>query len=188
MNLSNTLRKINFVLTLATFVLTPILFLPITSEFYEFNKFIFLVVIAGISLVLWTATFVLDKQVRITRSPIGLPMILLLISWLVSAFLRSPNLFDALFEPGQAGTIATLAIIFFAGINSIHTRKHLETLFNAFQLSISLLAGITILWSSGLMPAILPQSFLKSVTWTPTGNTFGTFIILVTAVLFWSIY
>ena len=41
--------------------LIPLFFLPFTSEFYEFNKNILLLVVSGLLLVVWVLKMVLDS-------------------------------------------------------------------------------------------------------------------------------
>jgi tetratricopeptide (TPR) repeat protein len=178
------LQKITYGILLAVVLLFPIFFLPITSEFYDFNKQSLLIIAGLASLFLWTLGFVLDKQVRITRSPLGLPLLGVLASFALSVFLKSPNKFDAFLEPGQAGTIISLVIIFFTGVNSIHSKKQLDGLITSFVFSLTLLGAVTTLWSTGLMESILPASFLKSSLWTPLGNPLGTSIVLTLTIPF----
>lgn len=171
--MAETLKKINYFISLAVILLTPLFFLPITSEFYEFNKQALLILAAGVSLILWVVTFIIEKQVRVTRSPIGLPLITLALAWILSSFLRTPNRMDALLEPGQTGTVVSLVVLFFTIVNSTHTKRQLDAIITTFLISFAVLGGITILWASGLAPAILPAGFLKNPLWTPTGNSFG---------------
>lgn len=173
------LDNLNFFIILGLTILLPIFFLPITSEFYDYNKQVLLILAAGITLIIWTVNLIVKKQVRIVRSPLGIPILALLAVWVASAVLRTPNKVDAFLESGQTGTIVALVILFFTSINSIHTRKQLEALVSVLIGSISLLAIASLLWTSGLMGKIIPLEFLKSPLWTPTGNPLSTLIILL---------
>ena len=132
-----------------------------------------------ILLFLWAATFISSRQVKLVRSPLGLPMLGLLTAWLLSTFLKSPNLMDAFFEPTQTGTIVSLIAFFFVSINIIKHKQEVETLTWSLIMSLAVLAVISLLWSTGLAPNILPIAFLKTPAWSPTGNTFSTLVILL---------
>ncbi len=187
MKLAATTQKINYYLSLVVMFATPLLFLPTTSEFYEMNKQALLIIVALVSFVLWSISFISERQVKIVRSPLGLPVIGLVVSWTISAFLKSPNKFDALFDPNQLGTIAGLGLLFFTAINSFRAKKQVETAVGTIVASIALLAATTLLWASNLMPKVLPASFLQSPIWTPTGNSISTLALLVLFAVFMAI-
>jgi len=186
--MTDTLKKINHFISLGVILLTPLFFLPITSEYYEFNKQALLILAAGISLILWVTTFIMEKQVRVTRSPVGLPLITLGLAWILSSFLRTPNRLDALLDPGQTGTVVSLVILFFTVVNSTHTKKQLDAIVTTFLISFALLSFLTVLWASGLIPAVIPTSFLKNPLWTPSGNSFGTLTSLAVVSVFLIVY
>jgi len=163
--------------------LVPVFFLPITSEFYEYNKQALLLLAAGVSLLFWTLSFITDKQVRLTRSPIGLPLLAIAGAWLISSFLRTPNRLDALLDPGQTGTLVSLIILFFTGVNSLTSRRHLETAVLTLMASFALFALITILWTTGIASSVSPAGF-NSPLWSPAGNLFAAITILAVFSLF----
>jgi len=171
------IHRIGFYITLAGVLLIPFFFLPFTSEFYEYNKHFLLIFLSLLLLVTLSAGFILDKQVRITRSPLGLPLLLLSVAWLISTFTKTPNRTDALLDPSQTSTIISLVVFFFCSINFIKIKKDLDQLITTSLISISILSLISLVWGSGLMEKILPVSFLKSSIWTPTGNPLTTLII-----------
>src|SRR3990172_3299207 len=61
--------------------LLPLFFLPITVEFYEFNKLILLAVIVTLGALAWALKAVLTGKLGIRRSPFDLPV---LVFWLVT--------------------------------------------------------------------------------------------------------
>ncbi len=173
------LQRVASGIIIADVFLIPLLFIPITSDFYEFNKQAFLMLSTLVLVFLWVGMFISDKQVRLTRSPLGLPMLGLLAAWLLSTFIKSPNLMDAFFAPTQTGTIISLVLFFFVSINIIRTRQEVESLTWAMILSLLILAVVSILWSSGLIVNLLPFSFLNTPAWTPTGNIFSSMIVML---------
>src|SRR3989338_1403435 len=102
---SSLLHRIGFYITLAGVFLVPLFFLPITSEYYEYNKHFLILILSSSLLVVLVLGFLVDKQVRITRSPLGLPLLLLSGAWLISSFTKTPNRPDAFLDTGQTTTI-----------------------------------------------------------------------------------
>ncbi len=176
------MNKISFWILTITIFLTPIFFLPFTQEIYDFNKQTLLMISAVILLVSWSISTVLSKQVKLVRSPFGLPLAIFLASWIASTIMSSPNRVDALFDPGQTGAVISLVVIFFVATNIIKTRRQLEILFYSLLASISLLAILTLIWGSGLITSLLPAGFLRSNLWTPTGGSLTTLIALASCV------
>ncbi len=176
---SATLHKIGFYLVLALTLVFPVFFLPITSEFYEFNKNFLLILFSAFMLLLLVVGFVSDKQVKVTRSPFGLPILAILITWLISTIARTPNQLDAILSPGQTGTIVALSIYYFTAISFIRTKKELELLVSGLVGSFSFLAFLTILWGTGIMDKAIPWAFAQTSIWSPTGNPVTTLALFV---------
>lgn len=184
MKVSELVAKSGFWVVAGAVFLLPLFFLPITSEFYEFNKNFLLIAASATLLLLLAVNFVVDRQVKILRSPFGLPLLAILVSWLLSTVLRSPNRVDALMDPGQTGTILALCIFFMTAINFVRSRKEMEILAYSLIASLGVLGLTAVLWGSGLMPKMLPASFLKSALWTPTGSPISTIVALVAGLPF----
>jgi tetratricopeptide (TPR) repeat protein len=181
---SSVLHKVGLYLILASVLAIPLFFLPIVSDFYEYNKHFLLLIMSSLLLLTWVATFLVDKQVRITRSPLNLPFLFIILSWIISTYLRTPNRIDALLEPGQTATVIALAVFFFSAVNFIKTKKDLDLLTHTYILSITLLSLISIFWSSGLASQIIPSGAFKTTLWTPTGNLLTTLILTILSLPF----
>ncbi|KKU01727.1 MAG: Tetratricopeptide TPR_2 repeat protein [Candidatus Amesbacteria bacterium GW2011_GWC2_45_19] len=182
MKLAAIFCKIGFIATAIGAFLLPFFFLPITSEFYDFNKQALVIFLALASLLLLTGSFVAERQVTLTFSPFGLPILAILVSLVLSTVFRSPNRLDALIDPGQVGTYLGLAVIFFCAINFIRTKSQLDIFSTSLAVSAALLGLITILWTSGLaakIPLISNIQFLNSVTWSPTGSPLATLSLFI---------
>jgi len=180
MKTSATLQKIGFLIIQVTVFLFPLFFLPVTSEFYEFNKLALLAISSSLLTLIVAVNFVLDRQVRLIRSPLGLPLLSLVAAWVFSTFLKTPNRFDALVEPGQTSTIVFLVLFFLAASNLIRTKKELEHILSTLLVSIAALAFLTIAWGSGLMSQIIPFKFAQNITWTPLGNPLTALLLFIT--------
>lgn len=174
------LQRLGYWLVTGLIFIVPLFFLPVTSEYYEFNKQALLVISSLILLGILVASFITDKTVRIVRNPLGLPILALMASWLLSTFLKTPNHWDSFTDPGQTTTIIALSVFFMAAVNFIRTKKDLEFGFNSLLTSTGILSVLTILWGSNLFSKFLPIAFLKSPLWTPTGSPLGTLVFLIT--------
>lgn len=169
---------------LFTFLL-PLWFLPITSDFYDFNKQILLLAFSMILLVTLGIHWVIAKQVKLLRSPLGLPSLGLIVITLLSTVFRSPNKIEALLDPAQAGTIIASILIFFSISNLVKSKKELSALISCLLTSAGLVAVSSILWGSGFIQKILPNMTVlaKSVIWSPTGTALDTLIFLGTSLI-----
>src|SRR3989304_3760843 len=65
--------------------LTPLFFLPITSEFYQFNKQVLVVGVTAILLILWGVKVGIEGKMRITRTSIDVAIILFGIAFILAA-------------------------------------------------------------------------------------------------------
>lgn len=171
---SAVLNKIGLFTVLFSVIAIPLFFLPITSEFYEYNKNFLLLALSSCLLLTLVASFIVDKQVRVTRSPLGLPFLLLSTVWLISTIVRTPNRLDALLDPTQTATILALAVFFFAATHFIKTKKDLDLITHVAIISAGMISISSLLWTTGLMEKVLPSGPFKSVLWTPTGNLLTT--------------
>src|SRR2546423_1211646 len=76
--------------------LTPLLFVNQTTEFYEMPKLVFLVVTTVVLLGLWIFSWILKGKVVITRTPLDVPLLLLLSAVLVSTYF-SASRYEAIY-------------------------------------------------------------------------------------------
>ena len=165
--------------------LFPLWFLPLTSDFYDFNKQILLIGTSLVSLVILSVHWVLDKQVKILRTPLGLPTLVLAVSFLLSTVLRSPNKIEALLDPAQTGTMLAGLVLFFTISNIFKTKQEISLLVTSFFASSITVAILSIVWGSGLANKFLPESmnFAKSVIWSPTGASLNSFVYLLVSLV-----
>ena len=57
-------------------LLTPLFFLPLTTDFYGFNKLMLWLILLAAALIVWLVQSILTKTVRLTLSPMLLPLII----------------------------------------------------------------------------------------------------------------
>jgi tetratricopeptide (TPR) repeat protein len=179
MKLTSLLNRIGFYLILGVTISLPLFFLPFTSEFYEFNKHFLLLISSGLLFLLWTITFVLEKQVRIIRNPLSLPVFFFVVSAIISTLTQTPNRLDTLMEPGSTATLVALFVFFTVSLAFIKSKLELNLIIRGLIASFSILAVTSLIWGSGLMEKVIPWSFAKNSLWTPSGNALTTLVCLL---------
>jgi len=170
--------------------LLPLFFLPLTPDFYDFNKNYLLMAGTLILLGLWGVRMILEKKVVFKKTIFDLPVLALAITYAAATFLSSPNRIEALILPGETGTILALALLYFIIVNNLKLNARRYTL-NALITSGSLLGLIAIFQFIGLGEAFVPANagldWLKTKFWTPAGNLLSlTSFLSVSLVLAWT--
>src|SRR5581483_374587 len=87
LNLGGFFDKIISIWTVVLAFLLPLFFLPITSEFYEFNKQILLIFSTIILTVAWFGRMWARRELRFVRTPLDLPVVLFGLVCLVTTIL-----------------------------------------------------------------------------------------------------
>lgn len=157
-------------------VVTPFLFWNLTTEFYETPKFLFVAALTGILIVLWAVRFVAAGRVTITKTPLDIPFLLLLIVFIVSTFFavsKPVAIYGNLPRiHGGLGTFVVFTLLYFvltSNLKSVSLVKKLSYLLLASGTVLSVLA-----LASYAGVQVLPLSFARGLNFTPTGSTFST--------------
>lgn len=82
MFLINRLLKTLYVLL---FFITPLIVLPFTSELFEFNKMIFIYLIAALAFFLWSAKSIIQKKIIVKKNPFNLILVFFFFTQVLSA-------------------------------------------------------------------------------------------------------
>lgn len=168
--------KIGLVLVvLATFFL----FTNLTTEFYDTPKFLVLAVFAAALLILLTLRFTLTGKVVFIRTPLDIPLLLLLAVGIVSTLL-SPAFYVSLLGNqlklhGSLVSLIVYILFYFLLVNNLKNWKEAKGIFTIIIFAAQILAAITLLSYFGLN--LLPAPW-NGVNFTPTGSTFSTAAIL----------
>src|SRR3989344_6615565 len=105
----------------ALFFALPLFFLPFTADRFEFNKQMLLVGVTSLLLLAWIAKFILQKTVRLTVTPLTLPLFLFtLVTW-ASAVIQAPNRVEALM--GRPATLLALLLLSLIATANLNTAK-----------------------------------------------------------------
>ena len=186
-NLSAIINKVIFAILVTVAVLTPLVFTSFTTEFFETPKLIVLTVAVLVLLVLWSFSWVLEGKVIITRTPLDLPLLLLLVTVLVSTFL-SQTQYVSIFGNfprihGSAISWVLYILLFFVAVSNIKNLVQARIMIFALIGSAVIASIIALLSYAGFY---LPLSFAKNMAFNPTGSSFS--ITALSLILFPVIY
>lgn len=166
-------NKILSVGTVALAFLVPVFFLPITSEFYEFNKQALLIAATIILTVSWFGRMWSSRELRIVRTPLDLPILLLVAAYVVTT-LTSVNLTSSVFGyfgrfNGGLVSVLCYAMLYFVYVNNVRTFAHVMRIAGAMSLSAGVLALFGVLEYFNLFKNA-PWDLLKNRFFTPAGS------------------
>lgn len=172
-------NAISFLL-LAVIGLTPVLFLNQTTEFYEMPKLAFLVISTVVLIGLWIFSWIVKGKVQITRTPLDIPLLILLGTIIVSTYF-SISRYQAIYGNfprvhGSAIAWSTYILLYFVIVSNIKSLARLKTLLYVFYASAGVVALVSLLSFFGLF---LPLDFAKAINFTPTGSSFATVALLI---------
>lgn len=172
---------INWLVVSLAFLL-PIFFLPITTEFFTFNKQTLLFLFVGVLLVLWLARMALQKKLSFRKTPFDLPVLILGGAFLVVNLLASPNKALAFAAPEGTGTILALASLFFVisqNIRPATSRRILLALIGSGAF-LSLFSLYQYLGIGEVFFSLEKFPWLKNKLFSPAGNILGLIGFLIT--------
>lgn len=171
------ISKLGIVLVIVS---TFFLFTSLTTEFYDTPKFLVLLVVTSILLLLISARFTILGKVVFLRTPLDIPILLLVAVGVVSTFLSS-SFYVALL--GNQLRIHTsliswilYAIFYFVLINSLKTIKEVKWVVYISTLAAAVLSVVTLLFYAGIK--LLPPPWTYGINFTPTGSDFSTTAVL----------
>jgi len=168
------------VILLAVVGLTPILFLNQTTEFYEMPKLVFLTVATVVLLGLWIFSWILKGKVQITRTPLDIPLLLLLGIVLVSTNF-STSRFQSIYGNfprvhGSAVSWVVYILLYFLTVSNLKSILKIKTFLYVLYAGGIVVALISLLSFFGIY---LPFDFAKTANFAATGSTFSTIALLL---------
>lgn len=186
-NLSALVNKAIFSILVTVAVLIPLIFTSFTTEFYETPKLIVLALAVPILLMLWGFSWVLKGKIIITRTPLDLPLLLLLITVLVSTFF-SDSRYVSIFGNfprvhGSAISWVLYILLYFVAVSNI------KGIFQARIIVLALLGSAVVSCIIAIMSytgVYLPLAFAKNMAFNPSGSPFS--VTALSLILFPIIY
>ena len=160
--------------------LLPLFFLPITTDFFEFPKQLFLFFVVGILTVIWLIKMILERSIRILHNPLTVPILVFLGAFSVSTIL-SVHRFSSIFGPyprlhGGLVSLVVYILIFFLIVSNIKEKKQIYRILTALSVSGFLLAIIGIL---NFFDISILGDFLRGRFVTPVGSADRASLFLV---------
>lgn len=83
-------HKLALFFLLAAPVLIPFFYLPLTTDYYQFNKLILFYLLTGLGMIFWLVYSIAAKTVRLTLSPILPPLFILAAAAVASTLINRP--------------------------------------------------------------------------------------------------
>lgn len=162
------------------------LFTNLTTEFYDTPKFILLVTFTGVLLVLTTLKYTLTNKVVLVRTPLDIPLLLLVAVGIVSTIL-SPSPYVALLGNqlkihGSLVSIIVLVLFYFVLVNNLKGARLIKWILYIATLSAVALSVISLVAYAGVK--ILPSPWTHGINFTLTGSSFSTTAILALLIPF----
>ena len=169
----NYIEKASVVLLGLLFILFPLLFTNLTTDFFTLPKQALLIFITLALILLFGIKSVLSEKVIIRRTPFDLPVLLFLLAILLSA-LFSVSRFDSLvnFVP-----LLFAGLSFFAITYNVKDEKSEVVLISSLLTGGALLSLVTVF--SYFKIYVFPFDFTKVQSFTPSGSLFDTSLYLL---------
>ena len=155
-------------LTAGLVFLLPLWFLPSFADFFLLPKSFLAMVIASLMLIAYIVVVVKEKKISLNIRPLHWPVALILVSFLLSTLVQSPNQVEAWVSRGIM--LVTVGIIYFVASNWLRM-KDLEFLKWALVVSTTILSLVAIYQVLGITESVSEQfSWLGNKLWNPTGS------------------
>lgn len=164
----------------------PLFFLPVTTEFYVFNKITLLHCFIVSLLLIWAVKIFFEQKLKLIKASLNLPVLSLMIVYLVSTFVQTPNKIASLSR--ETGLIICLGLLYFIIVNHFKGRKSVVITMSALIVSSVVLAWLTIFAYLEVFAKVGPD-WLQNKTWTPTGSpliTASFMLALLPGTLYWA--
>ena len=177
---SNYINSIITLILVAVAALTPLVFLSLTTNFFDIPKLILLVITTLILIGLWIISWIIRGKIVISRTPLDIPLIMLLITILVSTFLstsRYASIFGVFPEVhGSAVSWVAYIILYFVTVSHLKKEGQIK-IFLQVLLGSATVVSLVSLFS--YFRVFLPFEIARGVNFTPTGSSFSVISFLL---------
>jgi len=169
-NLVQVTQKIAFYTIAASLILTPIFFLPITTDFYSFNKQILFLTLTVITLLAFLIKSIVNKTFRLTLSPLLLPLSLFTATAVTSALLIKSSGGQITAWMGRASLYSIIFIFYLISISVLQSARQIRYIINGFLISSTALAILGISSFIGLLANTKLPTYFIAKNFTPAGS------------------
>lgn len=180
MNLFGNLEKYTLYVVL---LLAPLAVLPLFPNPFGVTKVALLSFGVGIALLLKAINTIVKGKLTIGVGKFDIGVLFLLVSYILSAVLKTPNKIEAFFAPGTATVVISAALVYF--LVNTYKKGEKENFFVVLFVSSLLISLVNLLAFSGLL-ARIPQlpAFAKDTLFTSLGGHLPAAIFLVSLLPF----
>jgi len=177
--MQKTLAKIEKFLIYAVVFLIPVVFLPSLTNPYVVAKLTVLTFGVALILLVKSIKTIYEGRLEFRIGNLDFPVLLVALSYLLSAIMRTPNKMEALLLPGTATAIIAGALLYFL-LNQLK-KDEKQMAARVLFYSGTLFSALTILSAIGLFDKI-PQLpiFVRSKVFNPAGGYLPSAILLST--------
>src|SRR4030042_2615826 len=180
---SQVFNYINSLITLILLLvagLTPLLFLNLTTNFFDIPKLILLVVASVVLLGLWIISWIIRGKIDITRTPLDIPLLVLLVIILASTFF-STSKYSSIYGifpevDGLATAWVTYIILYFITVSHLRKGQQIKIFLQVLFGSATVVSLISLFSYFGVF---LPFEIARGENFSPTGSTFSTVSLLL---------
>lgn len=153
--------------------LLPLAFLTLTSNYFDTTKLALTVIVAGLGLLLWATHTIVKKAFTFTVTPLLTPLLLIIVTTLLSVFVSGSNTVAMLTGKGTYLPALALIALLFPTLSS--GKKFANLGFLALIGSATVLSTISIFQSLGfglsrLINSVFSTTIPDTLAFTPAGN------------------
>ncbi len=160
---SSIFTSVSTIAVATIYLLFPIFFLTITTDFFTFPKQILIIIGSLLLLVLWGIKVVMERKLTVLVNPLNIPVLLFAVVLILSTFF-SVSQQDALL---QSVPVILLCVFFFATINFIQEKSSFAIVVTSLLIGSAASALLSIFAYFNIF--LLPFEAVKS----PAFNTHG---------------
>jgi tetratricopeptide (TPR) repeat protein len=157
--------------------ITPLFFFPLTTDYYDFNKWALVTLAGAATLFLFGLRLALTGKLEIHWSPLASGLLALAVSSLASTLIVSTNKTEAMIQP--LGFVTYISL-FLLTVSLSVTEKKYKTFLLWFLSAGAGVAGLVAIYGAlGLGKAFNALPFLANPLWTPLGASIPLLAYLV---------
>lgn len=184
MTQKNIEKLLNVVPVILSFLM-PLFFLPITVEYYEFNKLYLLIVVTAIMVVLWAVKTILTKEVSLVKSKLDVALLCTFGAFLLSSILSVNKTSSIYGSNGRwfptLASISTLILFYYVVSATINSEKTIKKVLLALVggISLTIFSGMLVYFETG----ILSLPYLQQLNFSFTGSTASLTLVSIFALV-----
>lgn len=166
--LSLALKNISLACLSIAFILTPLFFLPITTDFFQLNKQILFTFLTAAALISWLFYNWTQKSIKITVSPLLLPLLSLAAVTIISVLLNSPKNPEAWLT--RPALMVVMFVYFLLTTTLLSNSQAVRKVLHWLMITGLIVAVATILSVMGVTETLKLPAFLTSRAFNFTGS------------------